>query len=108
MNSITSTPTSITSFCQLFGQTIAGNIIREIEIPLIQRDYAQGRINENVNRIRERFLDTLCKALLPGATAVDLDFVFGDVVVGTDVNQGKFYPLDGQQRLTTLFLLHCY
>lgn len=100
-------PASLTSFSKLFGQDIDGHIILEIEIPLIQRDYAQGRQTENVNRIRENFIDTLCKALLPDATAIDLDFVFGDVVI-EDKNQGKFYPLDGQQRLTTLFLLHCY
>lgn len=108
MNAPTSTPASLTSFTQLFGQNISGHVILKIEIPLIQRDYAQGRMNEHVNRIRERFLDTLCKALLPGATPVDLDFVFGDVVEEPGANQGRFYPLDGQQRLTTLFLLHCY
>jgi hypothetical protein len=37
-----------------------------------------------------------------------LDFVFGDMAETEGEYQGKFYPLDGQQRLTTLFLLHCY
>ena len=102
------TPTSLTSFSQLFGREIEGLAIQEIEIPLIQRDYAQGRKTENVNRIRENFIEALCKALLPDATAIDLDFIFGDVEDKEGENQGKFYPLDGQQRLTTLFLLHCY
>ncbi len=102
------TPTSLTSFSQLFGRPINGHVIREIEVPLIQRDYAQGRKTENVNRIRENFVDTLCNALLPGAFIIDLDFVFGDVEETEGEDQGKFYPLDGQQRLTTLFLLHCY
>jgi hypothetical protein len=103
MNASVSSPASLTSFAQLFGREINGHTIQEIEIPLIQRDYAQGRKTENVNRIRENFIDTLCKALMPGSVPIDLDFVFGDVEAS-----GKFYPLDGQQRLTTLFLLHCY
>lgn len=101
-------PATLTSFVQLFGLEIEGHTIREIEIPLIQRDFAQGRKTERVNRIRDHFVETLCQALLPDANPIDLDFVFGDVEVNEGGNQGKFYPLDGQQRLTTLFLLHCY
>lgn len=89
------------SFSDLFEREDLA--IREIEIPLIQRDYAQGRNTESVKRIRDNFISTLCQALQPGQTSVDLDFIFGDVDAS-----GKFYPLDGQQRLTTLFLLHCY
>lgn len=101
-------PSKLTSFSQLFEQNIDGHTIREIEIPLIQRDYAQGRKTDTVNRIRENFINSLCSALLPNTTTVDLDFVFGDVEDQEGENKGKFYPLDGQQRLTTLFLLHCY
>lgn len=88
------------SFSQLFGQEIEQVIIESIEIPLIQRDYAQGR--KGVERIRTQFVDTVCAALLPDASPIELDFVYGDV------ENGKFMPLDGQQRLTLLFLLHCY
>jgi hypothetical protein len=95
------TSDSLVSFAELFGRPV--NPIREIEIPLIQRDYAQGRNTESVRRIRDSFITTLCLALGPGGEPVDLDFIFGDVDM-----QGKFFPLDGQQRLTTLFLLHCY
>lgn len=91
-----------TSFIQLFGKTVNGLKIHEIEIPLIQRDYAQGRKTERVKHVRERFITDLCGALHPGKY-IDLDFVFGDVD-----EKGTFFPLDGQQRLTTLFLLHCY
>jgi len=98
------TPAILTSFAHLFGQDISGITIREIEIPLIQRDYAQGRNTEMVKRIRDTFIDALCKPLNSDVTTIDLDFVFGDVMETT----GKFLPLDGQQRLTTLFLLHCY
>lgn len=86
-----------TSLAQMYSDAR----IKSIEIPLIQRDYAQGRRSESVDDIRRQFLDSLCGAL-QSSEGIDLDFVFGDVVDGT------LYPLDGQQRLTTLFLLHCY
>lgn len=92
---------TLTSLAQLFSQTINNTQVKAIEIPLFQRDYAQGRQNEQACHVRERFIADLCAAL-DGAKELHLDFVFGDVVDGT------LYPLDGQQRLTTLFLLHCY
>lgn len=97
-------PAILTSFAHLFGHEILDITVREIEIPLIQRDYAQGRKTETVNRIRSTFIDALCKPLNTDDATLDLDFVFGDVIE----TSGKFFPLDGQQRLTTLFLLHCY
>lgn len=92
---------TLTSLAQLFGQTINGMQVQAIEIPLFQRDYAQGRHSEQARLVRTRFIADLCAAL-DGDQDLHLDFVFGDVVKGT------LYPLDGQQRLTTLFLLHCY
>lgn len=92
--------TKLLSFTQLFGQQIGQLTIEAIEIPLIQRDYAQGR--KGVERIRSQFIDAVCTALLPYTKPIELDFVYGDV------ENGKFMPLDGQQRLTLLFLLHCY
>jgi hypothetical protein len=72
-----------------------------IEIPIIQRDYAQGR--ESASEIRENFLLALKKYLDDAIPFRDLDFVYGDV----DKNNALTL-LDGQQRLTTLFLLHWY
>lgn len=96
-------PFTLTSFAGLFGKTINGLEIKSVEIPLIQRDYAQGRQSENVTRIRTDFLKALHEALKPTGQALGLDFVYG--IVGKN---GSFAPLDGQQRLTTLFLLHWY
>ena len=94
------------TFQSLFGSTFEfeGNSITlsKIEIPIIQRDYAQGRKSDEVNRIRERFLDALFQAIV-GKSHITLDFVYGDVS-----NNGVLTPIDGQQRLTTLFLLHWY
>jgi len=75
--------------------------LNKIIIPIIQRDYAQGRIEPEINRIRARFLQSLHQAIT--RQPITLDFVYGDI----DVN-GIMTPLDGQQRLTALFLLHWY
>lgn len=76
-------------------------VLRLIEIPIIQRDYAQGRDVPAVKVIRDDFLDSLVSALT-GGKPISLDFVYGEIEGGT------LRPLDGQQRLTTLFLLHWY
>ncbi|AYL94251.1 GmrSD restriction endonuclease domain-containing protein [Mucilaginibacter celer] len=75
-----------------------------IEVPIIQRDYAQGRTSKE--KIRTTFLDALF-IHLDKRLPIDLDFVYG-TVSGTSEKSDKFIPLDGQQRLTTLFLLHWY
>lgn len=71
-----------------------------IRVPKIQRDYAQGRDNDLVNDIRSKFVHDLVTAISPLGTNIELDFVYGSF------RDGAFEPLDGQQRLTTLFLLH--
>lgn len=85
------------------SQTTLVGLIRDhgtIQVPMLQRDFAQGR--PTATDIRERFVRALRDALVrpPGAPPLDLDFVYGQV------RAGCFEPLDGQQRLTTLFLLH--
>ncbi len=72
-----------------------------IKIPLIQRDYAQGRSGKKVTSIREKFVKDLYNSIVT-KTRLNLDFVYG----ATD--DKRFIPLDGQQRLTTLFLIHLY
>ena len=73
-----------------------------IEIPIIQRDYAQGRDNNKVKQIRESFVATLYEMVVHTGKSKDLDFIYGSL------EGGKLILLDGQQRLTTLFLLHWY
>lgn len=74
----------------------------KIEIPIIQRDYAQGRLGKEY--LRQGFLTNLKEALdeEDDEKELKLDFVYGSV------ENGKLQPLDGQQRLTTLWLLHWY
>jgi len=86
-----------------------------ILIPKIQRDYAQGRAKYNKNGVEitsEKPYQVrvgLVNALYDGIDLkkrVDLNFVYGKrmTIDGKEV----FIPIDGQQRLTTLFLFHWY
>ena len=82
----------ILSFSQLLKEN-------RIEIPIIQRDYAQGR--EDKEEIRTNFLNALYQSIKENKS-IKLDFIYGSNI------ENAFQPLDGQQRLTTLFLLHWY
>lgn len=84
--------TKNTSFWELIDKN-------KVCIPIIQRDYAQGREKEFEKR--ERFLNSILRHIVE-KEKLHLDFVYGKIK-----NQ-VFYPIDGQQRLTTLFLLHWY
>ncbi len=119
-----------------------------IEIPAIQRDYAQGRETGKVPVIRKRFIQSIIESI-ENNDKLRLDFVYGkiygeknedeirkntkaiysllnsvkdyadsiDLIVPTIDIQHKsnnvgetvyLIPLDGQQRLTALFLIHWY
>lgn len=72
-----------------------------IEIPAIQRDYAQGRKGES--RIANALITDLFNTLTCAETKkINLHFVYGKI------DDQHLIPLDGQQRLTTLFLLHWF
>lgn len=87
----------------------------KIMIPKIQRDYAQGRARYNKTGIEIKsekpyqVRTGLVNSLFEGVNdskRVDLNFVYGKktAIDGIDI----FIPIDGQQRLTTLFLFHWY
>ena len=78
---------------------ILSNKKLKISIPIIQRDYAQGR--KDAVTIRDKFLYEIFNRL-DNDENLFLDFVYGNI------EGDKFIPIDGQQRLTTLFLLHLY
>jgi len=119
-----------------------------IEIPPIQRDYAQGRKSEKIDNIRTKFINSMHKSL-KNNEPLRLDFIYGKIygirneeehrrnkqAIDSLLRSVKDYassidltfneldirdkspnkedliyliPLDGQQRLTTLFLLHWY
>lgn len=73
----------------------------EVRIPIIQRDYAQGRNNNIANEVRKRLLDDILY-VFKNKKQLDFNFVYGNKTGNI------FYPVDGQQRLTTLYLLHWF
>lgn len=92
----------LTSYVQMFSEhSGAAPVVAAVTIPMIQRDYAQGRDDERSLEIRLNFLEALLNAVA-GGPSVGLDFIYGRMDGTT------FHPLDGQQRLTTLFMLHWY
>lgn len=130
------------SFWQLINK-------HRIEIPIIQRDYAQGRDNNKTKDIRKNFVRRI-KKNFDTNTPLHLNFIYGkirglqsakqkeanelatskmleavksyasNVNINFEYNLSQaessdktlhytsFIPLDGQQRLTTLYLLHWY
>ena len=73
----------------------------KIEIPQLQRDYAQGRNTPAIKQIRESLISEIFNSLESKEKLV-LNFIYGER------DQDLFVPIDGQQRLTTLFLIHWY
>lgn len=69
--------------------------ISGITIPRIQRAYAQGRSDAHAVKTRERFLSAIHAGLINNG--LTLDFIYGNI------QNGQLIPLDGQQRLTTLW-----
>ncbi|MGB7528945.1 GmrSD restriction endonuclease domain-containing protein [Sphingobacterium cellulitidis] len=119
----------------------------KIQIPILQRDYVQGRSNETVEEIRVNFVEDLVEHISNETNKLlPLDFIYGytdeefgkydrevsknniETLLDTIKNYASvehfklsyaisdtnvldknlFIPLDGQQRLTTLYLLHFY
>lgn len=78
-----------------------------IIIPKVQRDYAYGRLTGNAPAILDGMLSSMHKALRKNRREI-FDFVYGGAYESNDNSYGGMIPLDGQQRLTTLFLLHFY
>lgn len=76
-----------------------------VVIPQLQRDYAQGR--DEAKELRVRFLSQILDVLRE-EERLNLDFVYGYDKALSPNHHPIFYPLDGQQRLTTLWLLHWY
>lgn len=82
--------------------------IYHLVFPRIQRDYVQGRLTFKASQVRKAFIKSLKSALSEANPAVNLDFIYGVLRMDVKADETRFIPLDGQQRLTTLFLLHWY
>ena len=80
--------------------------INKIVIPKIQRPYAQGRIGGKYDYVRKTLLSDLFSSLAPDGKVLELNFVYG--IIKHNDEENILELLDGQQRITTLFLLHWY
>ena len=78
-----------------------------IIIPKVQRDYAYGRKEKKVEEVLDGMLTEILEAVRDDKSNI-LDFVYGSPYVHKNKASAGFIPLDGQQRLTTLFLIHFY
>jgi hypothetical protein len=77
----------------------------KVMVPQIQRDYAQGR--ESELELRKGFVTKIKQTIQENEPKLNLDFIYGYTEkVGKD--EEVFIPLDGQQRLTTLWLTHWF
>ena len=100
------------SFIDLFKQKVDYDkntqvYVSSIVIPQIQRPYAQGRTDGVSTYIRNTFLDEIFENLSSNDNEIfDLNFIYGIIKPNND--EFKLELLDGQQRLTTLFLLYWY
>ena len=102
------------------GSVKSGSGVRNIPIciPKIQRDYAEGRKSEAIERKRYSLLNDMLDVVYGIKEHLSFDFVYGYIMSGNKIVAGNdwqnlqayphvtFKPLDGQQRLTTLFLLY--
>lgn len=91
----------LTTFCRLLNDESV------IMIPKVQRDYAYGRQEKKVEEVLDGMLDTMLAAVKNNATEI-FDFIYGGSYIRNNNKSIGLIPLDGQQRLTTLFLLHFY
>ena len=87
---------SINEKCNFIDFINKYNII----IPKIQRLYVQGRLDKKGLKCLNEFAIVLVNSVVKSEPCV-LDLVYG--IESED--KSSFYPLDGQQRLTTLLLL---
>ena len=95
------------SFVDVFNSKDNDGLDLLVEIPRMQRDYAYGRVSEREKR--EAFLKKIKSYLCSKDLNHELDFVYGTVDRSKRrINRDCLIILDGQQRMTTLFLLHWY
>ena len=75
---------------------------RPVTIPRLQRNYVQGTIVNGKIRAKN-----LVKAVLDAVLSKDGKIAL-DLVYGSRPHDEAFHPIDGQQRLTLLWILHWY
>lgn len=86
----------VTNFRELLANS-------RIEVPCIQRNYVHGDDDSHAKEVREHFVDEIIELIKNSEAHFKLDFIYG---MGN--TSDAFVPVDGQQRLTTLWLIAVY
>lgn len=87
-----------------FWEMLTCGRFKDVCIPTIQRDYTYGAGTDDTDKVLNNLLGGIKRALFnPDEPEMTLNFVYGFTEEGVN-----YVPLDGQQRLTTLYLLHYY
>lgn len=76
-----------------------------VVIPGIQRHYVQGANNPKAESVRKQFIKEIFTAIEEKQNEFNLHFIYGPI--NTD-GEDSFVPVDGQQRMTTLWLIARY
>ena len=79
--------------------------VNQVVIPKIQRPYAQGRLDGVCTYVRNTLLNEMFENFKTDEI-FDFNFVYG--IVRPNNDEYVMELLDGQQRMTTLFLLYWY
>lgn len=86
---------------------------KKIEIPHYQRDYVQGWTETNGNKGTDKYENDKIKEIRQGFISKLFDSITREknlslnLIFGSENGSNDFFvPVDGQQRLTTLFLVH--
>lgn len=76
-----------------------------VVIPGIQRHYVQGANNPKAESVRKQFIKEIFAAIKEKQNEFSLHFIYGSINTN---GEDSFVPVDGQQRLTTLWLIARY
>lgn len=76
-----------------------------VVIPGIQRHYVQGANNPKAESVRKLFIKEIFTAIEKKQNEFNLHFIYGPINTN---GEDSFVPVDGQQRLTTLWLIARY
>lgn len=87
-------------------QTFWSLLNHGIKIPRLQRNYVQGRKDIRGHLLAEELIKNVIDAVCKPERKLVLDLVYG---IYEKTFEGEYFlPLDGQQRLTLLWLIHWY
>jgi|GEM_PF-3511146 hypothetical protein len=74
-------------------------------IPAIQREYVQGYDDEKINIVRKDFIKNIFDAIIENKV-LDIGIIYGYIQNEENESKPIFFPVDGQQRITTMYIIY--